>query len=269
MCRGKKEEPPQVQYTTPPQPAEQVTLRNEVEIPYYKSKYQQYLNLYEPLERQIGGKIGSELATPRMPATLDLPQVNFPQFTLPEDQYNQIWQQGRERISGGYQPLRQQASERAAGRGMLGQGPTEKYFQQLDLSQAKSLEDMAVDMAIQQWGDKKQAAEMNWQTQLNQNEMNFQQQSQEALLNWQAQEGAKSASQQNALNFLSGQPIFTPNFPTSQAYIPPQSAAGKSGMQRFGGAAQGAVAGGTAGAPFGPWGVGIGAGIGAIGGAFS
>ena len=269
MCGGKKSEPPQVQYTTPPQPAEQVTLRNEVEIPYYKSKYQQYLNLYEPLERQIGGKIGSELATPRMPATLDLPQVNFPQFTLPEDQYNQIWQQGRERISGGYQPLRQQASERAAGRGMLGQGPTEKYFQQLDLSQAKSLEDMAVDMAIQQWSDKKQAAEMNWQTQLNQNEMNFQQQSQEALLNWQAQEGAKSASQQNALNFLSGQPIFTPNFPTSQAYIPPQAAAGKSGSQRFGGAMSGAVAGGAAGAPFGPWGAGIGAGIGALGGAFS
>ena len=124
---------------------------------------------------------------------------------------------------GQYEPIRQQASERAAGRGMLGQGPTEKYFQQLDLSQAKSLEDMAVDMAIQQWSDKKQAAEMNWQTQLNQNEMNFQQQSQEALLNWQAQEGAKSASQQNALNFLSGQPIFTPNFPTSQAYIPPQA----------------------------------------------
>lgn len=253
MCGSKKSEPPQVQYTTPPQPAEQVALRNEVEIPYYKSKYQQYLNLYEPLERQIGGKIGSELATPRMPATLDLPQ-----FTLPEDQYNQIWQQGRERISGGYQPLRQQASERAAGRGMLGQGPTEKYFQQLDLSQAKSLEDMAVDMAIQQWGDKKQAAEMN-----------FQQQSQEDLLNWQAREGAISASQQNALNFLSGQPIFTPNFPTSQAYIPPQAAAGKSGSQRFGGAMSGAVAGGAAGAPFGPWGAGIGAGIGALGGAFS
>lgn len=245
MCGNKKEEPPQVQYTSPPVSAEQTQLLNEVQIPYYKSKYQQYLDLYQPLERQIGGKIGSELTTPRMPDTL-----NLPQFTLPEDQYSQLWQQGRERIVGGYQPLRQQASERAAGRGMLGQGPTEKYFQQLDLSQAKSLEDMAVDMAIQQWSDKKQMAELN-----------FQQKSQEALFNWQAQEGAKSASQQNALNFLSGQPIFTPNFPTSQAYIPPQAQkqSGKFGML---GAGLGMLGGALLAAPTGGMSIPMGAAIG-------
>ena len=244
MGGSKKSEPPQVQYTTPPQTPEQTSLLQEVEIPYYKSKYQQYLNLYEPLERQIGGKIGSELTSPRMPETL-----NLPRFTLPEDEYNQIWQQGRERVVGQYEPIRQQASERAAGRGMLGQGPTEKYFQQLDLSQAKSMEDMAVDMAIQQWSDKKQVAEMN-----------FQQSSQEAFTNWQMKESAKEASLQNALNFLSGQPIFTPNFPTSQAYIPPQASERRSLGQSVG---RGALGGAAVGAGIGM----MGGPIGALGGA--
>jgi hypothetical protein len=52
---------------------------------------------------------------------------------------------------------------------MLGQGPTEKYMQNLDLSQAKSMEDMAVDMAIQQWTEKKSA-----QQQATQNMMTYQ-----------------------------------------------------------------------------------------------
>jgi hypothetical protein len=167
MCFGGDDnEQPTIQYSEPPKSE----LYSSVQEPWSKSQYQLYQDVFEPTTRSLGGILGEQLTQP---------------LSLPEDVWSNLWQKARAKTVGEYGQVRQQATERAAGSGMLGQGATEKYFQNLDLSQAKSIEDLAVDMSIAEWNEKKQAQ-------------------QQAL--------------SNAMNFVNQQPVFNLPYSTANAY---------------------------------------------------
>lgn len=144
MGKKKEQEQPEIRYQQPPEYGYQMQLFKDIQEPYMRGQYGLYRDIFEPQMRELGGVLGEQLKQP---------------LSLPEDVWANIWQRGRERAVGEFEPLRQQATERAAGRGMLEQGPTERYFQTLDIAQAKSIEDTAIDMAISEWTEKKQARE--------------------------------------------------------------------------------------------------------------
>jgi hypothetical protein len=178
MCNDKEEKQPEILYSTPPEYAKQMELFSGIQEPYIKSQYQLYKDVYEPGVRSLGGELGDQLKQP---------------LQLPEDVWANIWQKSAANVKNEYDPLRQQAGERFAGKGMLNQPVTEKYFQNLDLSQAKSMETMAVDMAIQEWTEKKTA---------------------------------KQQAIQNSMAFQGYQPTFNLPMPTSTAYTKPGDTSG-------------------------------------------
>lgn len=141
---GKKEESsqPTISWQQSPEYQYQMDLFKQIQDPWMKSQYGLYKDVFEPQTRQLGGVLGEQLRQP---------------LSLPEDVWANTWQKGKANVAAQYAPMEQKATERAAGSGMLGQGATEKYMQQLDLSKAKSIEDMSIDMAIQEWNEKKQA----------------------------------------------------------------------------------------------------------------
>lgn len=142
MCGSSDNEQPQISYSKSPDYDYQKQLFSSIQEPYMQSQYKLYQDVFEPQMRSLGGILGEDLKNP---------------MTLPEDVWANIWNKSREKTVGEYGKLKQGATERAAGSGMLGQGPTEKYMQQLDLSQAKSIEDLAVDTALAEWQERKSA----------------------------------------------------------------------------------------------------------------
>lgn len=188
---GDKEETPQVQYSQPPEYQKQMELFNKYQEPYMAKQFGLYQDIFEPQTRFLGGILGEEMKQP---------------MSLPEDVWSNIWQKGRERTTAEYTPITQKATERFAGQGTP-QGAREKYFQSLDLSKAKSLSDLAIDMSIQEWTEKKVAK-------------------QQSLSNMQA--------------YLTGQPAFSIPMPTSQAYTnQPQQGGGNDWMGGVGSILQG------------------------------
>ena len=134
MCGNKKDDQPTIQQIPFNQYQEQQNqLFSDVMVPWTKSRYEMSQNVYDPLSRQLGQELGNQLKSP---------------MSLPEDVWANLWQKQSANVAGEYNKTRQSGTERAAGSGMLNQGPTEKYMQSLDLAQGKSMEDMAVSMAI-------------------------------------------------------------------------------------------------------------------------
>jgi hypothetical protein len=204
MCGG-KEKQPEVSWSQSPEYAKQQELFTKYQEPYMASQYNLYQDVFEPQARSLGQKLGNQLNQP---------------LSLPDDIWNSLWQKGRENVGAEYGNIRQSASERAAGSGMLGQGPTEKYFQNLDLSQAKSMESLAADMAIQEWMEKKTSQ-------------------QQAI--------------QNSMGYQGMQPSFNLQMPTSQQVVSQDEGYGGllGGLGGVGGALLGAWMGGPAGAAVG------------------
>ena len=157
----------EIKWAQSPEYSKQMELFEGIQAPWMKSQFGLYGDIFEPQMRELGGMLGEQAkAGPSQYITQlgnKLTQQLDQPLQLPQDVWQNIWQQGAERVTGQYQPLRQKAGERAAGAGMLGQGPTENYFQNLDLAQAKSMEDMAIDMAIQEWTEKKSAQQQSIQ----------------------------------------------------------------------------------------------------------
>lgn len=172
--KGKKPEQPSIQYTQSPEYSKMMELFTKYQEPYLASQQKLYQDVFEPTSRQIGGVIQRDLTEP---------------FQLPEDVWSKVWQKSRERTLGEYAPIEKRMTERFAGTGALDtSGQVQKWFGDVELSKAKSIEDLAVNQAIQEWTEKKMA---------------------------------KQQSIGNAFQFLTGEPQFNVPMPQSMAYIPP------------------------------------------------
>lgn len=204
-----------VQWSQSPEYKKQMGLFEDIQEPYMKSQQALYQDVFEPQTRALGGVLGDQLKDPytdlmkqmqtKLGGQLDQP------LSLPQDVWANMWQQARERTVGEYGKARQSATERAAASGTLGQGATDRYFQGLDIQQAKSVEDIAVDMVIKEWGEKKAA----------------QQQSIENVGRFLPQEmQAKQYATGNLMNFMGLQPQFNIPMPQSQAYTQGQQSGG-------------------------------------------
>lgn len=178
-CKGEESQPAQVVYTQPPESPEMKKLYDEYQIPYMKKQLEQFetiekpyaqkefqlytdviepfikqqyglaSDVFLPTSRELGGKLQAELTEP---------------FQLPEDVWNKTWTKARERTLQEYEPIERQASERFAGAGALeSSGRVGKYFENLDISKAKSIEDLAVNQAIQEWNEKKTAKQQSYE----------------------------------------------------------------------------------------------------------
>ncbi len=174
--KGKKPEPPSIQYTQPPEYKEMMDLFKRYQTPFMESQYNVYKDVYEPTSRQIGGIVQRDLTEP---------------FQIPEDVWSKVWQKSRERTLAEYNPIEQRMTERFAGAGALDtSGQVQKWFGDVELSKAKSIEDLAVNQAIQEWEQKRIA---------------------------------KQQSMTNAFQFLTGEPQFNVPMPQSTSYVSPGS----------------------------------------------
>jgi len=201
-CGGDDEQP---EIKAQPLTAEQQMMNEafaNIQMPYMQSKYKEYQDIYQPMTKSLGASISKQLSEP---------------LTLPEDVWNNIWQKSKANTIQGYNETRQTAGERLAGKGMLNQPVSEKYFQNLDLAQAKSIESLAIDMAIQQWTEKKTAQ-------------------QQAIA--------------NASNFVSGAPNFTISPQVPQYYTTQNSGNDYSGLLGAVGTGAGAIVGSSYGQPW-------------------
>lgn len=214
-----EESQPQITWSQSPEYQKQMELFTKYQEPYMAEKFKTFggtdgFQGTEQLTRSLGGMLGEDIKNP---------------LSLPEDVWSGLWTKAREKTLGEYKPIEQAATERFAGSGMMGSGPSQKYFQGLDISKAKSLEDMAIDMSIQEWTEKK---------------------------------AAKQSAYTNMQNYLN---MFSPNFnlpmPTSQQITTmPEEGQDYSGL----GMGLGALGGGLLGLAGGPLGVAVGAGVGGM-----
>jgi hypothetical protein len=167
-----KDDGAQVKSYTPQLTSEQSDYYNNIYKPYTTSQYQQYKDVYEPSSRQLGGELQAQLSQP---------------LSLPEDVWNKTWQQSKEKIGAQFDTSSRQLSQRLASTGAIGSsGQANKAFQQLDYQKQKSIETQAIDHAIAEWTEKKQA---------------------------------KQQSISNMQSYLSGQPSFNMQLPSEQGYI--------------------------------------------------
>ena len=109
--------------------------------PQIASQYGMYKDVFEPATRQLGGELTADLGK---------------EFSLTKQLESDIWRQKKERLGGEREKLQQGATERFAGAGMIGQGPAQQYFQNLDEQYLKSFEDLAVEQSIWEYGQKYQ-----------------------------------------------------------------------------------------------------------------
>ncbi len=244
-----------IKFAQAPEYGQQMELFKKYQEPYLEKQYGLYEDIFEPQARELGGMLGDQLADGPSPYVTQLGdklsgQLDQP-LSLPQSVWDSMWQQAKGRTAAEYGGARQSATERAAGSGMLGQGPTEKYMQALDVSQAKSLEDIAVDMAIAEWNEKKGAQ----QTAI-QNMQNF----------IPLEEYSRQQPITNLMSYMGQQPQFQIPMPSSIPYS--VGGGGGGGSSVMGGI--GTVVGGVAGAMLGgPAGAMAGASIGgAAGGMF-
>lgn len=143
-----KSEAPHIEYTQPPAPTysmspEDKWLYENISKPYAESQFKNYQDVFNPLVKQLGGSISNDLQNP---------------MSLPEDEWSKIWQKTRERNSAEYAPIERQTSQRLAATGALdSSGQSQKAFRDIDLSKAKSIEDLAIQQALAEYNDKKAA----------------------------------------------------------------------------------------------------------------
>ncbi len=123
-----------------PQEKAQYDLFKDVTDPQQRSNFALFQDVFEPSTRAMGGRLAADLTEP---------------LQLPQDQWDKIWQTSKDRAVSAYEPISRQASQRFAGAGSLeSSGAVQNYFKDLDLSKAKNIEDLAVNQALQEWGQK-------------------------------------------------------------------------------------------------------------------
>ena len=106
---------------------------------YQKEQLGLFKDVFSPLTKRLGGELGDMFST-------DTSALS-----------NAYWSKGRGKIEDYYKDIEQQASERFAGAGMLGQGPAMEYFgETLPGMKAKSMEDLVVDQVLTDYGFKQQ-----------------------------------------------------------------------------------------------------------------
>jgi len=172
--KGKEPKAPEIKYATAPEYGTQMELFKKYQEPYLESQEKLYSEIFEPTTRQIGGLLQADLTEP---------------FQLDENVWTDIWQRARERTLGEFEPIERRTTQRLAGKGALDtSGQALKAFQDIDLSKAKSIEDLAVDQAIAEWTEKK---------------------------------SAKQQSYSNIFNYLGATPSFNIPMPQAQPYIQP------------------------------------------------
>ena len=114
-------------YLTQKQNTEQYKYINDLMAPYRSTA------------NQLGGVIQNQLTEP---------------LQLPESYWDEVWNKSKEATTTSFEPIYQKASERAASSGMLGQGPTNQLFTDIDISKAKTIEQQSVDQALSEWNAK-------------------------------------------------------------------------------------------------------------------
>lgn len=116
----------------------------EPQLQYTQSPWeQQYHDFLDPSIRQLGGQLQSDLTQP---------------FSLPEEFWQGLWQKGRERTLNEYAPIDRRQTQRFASTGALdSSGQAQKWFGDLELSKAKSIEDLAIEQTLNEWNEKKMA----------------------------------------------------------------------------------------------------------------
>ena len=113
-----------------------------------EEQYKLTQDILQPTTRQMGGMMQAELTQP---------------FQLPESVWQGTWQKARERTLGEYEPIERRTTQRLAATGGLGQGPAEALFKDIDLSKARSIENLAIEQALAEWNEKKAAKQQSYE----------------------------------------------------------------------------------------------------------
>ena len=129
----------------------------DITMPYQQSIYDLWKQYGQPQtaeQYKIFGEVGlpaERTLAEKLRAGLEQP------LQLPQDIWDKIWQQAREKTYGEYAGVEQKTSQRLAATGGLGQGPAQSLFKDIELGKAKSIESLAINQAIAEWTEKKTA----------------------------------------------------------------------------------------------------------------
>jgi hypothetical protein len=103
---------------------------------YQQEQLGLFQDVFSPMTKQLGGELGDMFSPEASEA---------------------YWAKGRGKIEDYYGDIEQKATERFAGAGTLGQGPSQEYFgETLPGMKAKSMEDLVVDQVLMDYGMKQQ-----------------------------------------------------------------------------------------------------------------
>lgn len=116
--------------------------------PQTEEQYKIFQEYGIPAEKALAGKISAGLEQP---------------LQLPQDVWDKIWQQARERTLSEYAPVERMTTQRLAAKGGLEQGPADVLFKDIELSKTKSVESLAINQAIQEWTEKKTAQQQAYE----------------------------------------------------------------------------------------------------------
>lgn len=116
---------------------------------YQEKQLKLFEDIFEPTSRQIGGLLQAQLTEP---------------FQLPEDLWAKTWQKARERTMAEFAPVERRTTQRLAGIGGLDvHGQAQKLFGDIETQKVKSIESLAVEQAISEWTEKKQAKQQSFE----------------------------------------------------------------------------------------------------------
>lgn len=148
---------------TRPFQKKQSELFTDLGVPLLESQFQDYMNLERPLEqeqrnlvsdiflpstRSLGGKLASDLTSP---------------FQFPQEDFNRAFQSAKTRTMEGFEPARRNLSNQLAARGVTSEmsGAAGKEFRDIDIQQARSIEQVAVEQALQEFNYTQQSKQQS------------------------------------------------------------------------------------------------------------
>ena len=123
-------------------------LWQEYGLPQTTEQYKIFGEQVLPAEKELATQLGANLTQP---------------LQLPQEVWDKIWQQTREKTLAEYAPIEQRTTQRLASTGGIGGGPGESLFKDIELSKAKSIESMAIEQAINEWTEKKAAKQQSYE----------------------------------------------------------------------------------------------------------
>ena len=108
-----------------------------------------YKDVGLPAYRTLGEKLSADVATPWDESEM-------------KGVYDKIWQQTREKTAAEYKPIEQRTSQRLAGAGALDTGASIKAFGDIEQSKYQSLENQAINQALQEYNAKVTAKQTSY-----------------------------------------------------------------------------------------------------------